>query len=96
MPEFYAVEWNALVNRARATLNALRTCTTEGGTGDICCECALAGAQSHCGQRFRATERRLNQLIRRVPKTRQMQLRRTVDGLELIYRELREGGESNA
>ena len=95
MSDFHAVEWNALVNRARATLKALDTCCAYGqATGD-CGQCILATSERDCRRRFRATERHLASLVRQVPAPKRLQLRRTLDGLELCYRGLWQGTDEH-
>lgn len=93
MPDFHAVEWNALVNRARATLRALDTCCAADAEQAACSQCALAESQRRCRQRFRATARQLGMLARQVPEHQRLQLRRTLDSLELTYRGLLQGGK---
>jgi len=95
MPEIHAVEWNALINRARATLEAQRRCDEPTRGAAACRRCGLAASPAHCRQRFRATEQRLARLVRRAAAPQRHQLRRTVDGLLLAYRAIRaeaEGG----
>lgn len=88
MDRFGDVEWNTLVNRARATLRAQRTCCAGGGSRKACGECPLGGSPARCRQRFRETQGRLYELARQGPRSERLQLRRTVDDLELRYRGL--------
>ncbi|HKJ70914.1 MAG TPA: hypothetical protein VKA55_04110 [Gammaproteobacteria bacterium] len=92
MQDFSIIEWNALVNRARATLTAQRACGREAGDATACPSCGLAESPAQCRRRFRDTERELADLARSVPGRQNLQLRRTVDGLELAYRGIREKG----
>lgn len=95
MREFNAVEWNALVNRARATLKALDTCCAYGQASGDCGQCMLAASERDCRRRFRATERHLASLVRQVPESQRLQLLRTLDGLELTYRGLWQGADDD-
>ncbi|MEF8793688.1 hypothetical protein [Thiohalorhabdus sp.] len=94
--EFSDLEWNALINRARSLLRALEACRA-GGEGFSCKVCPMAGTGSEglpearaaaCRTHFRALERRLTHLTNQVPEPERQQLRRTVDGLHLAYRQL--------
>lgn len=99
--EFSALEWNALVNRARALIQALRVCQGDRALGDPCRNCPMGGADSggqasssvaSCRPGFRAIEHRLAHLANQGTPSQRQQLRRTVDSLHLAYRELdREG-----
>ena len=93
---FAGLEWNALINRARSLLKALGQCQT--GTGGLPCRtCPMAeggseerpgGRMTACRSNFRALEQRLAHLARQAPEPERQQLRRTVDGLHLAYRDL--------
>lgn len=94
MHAFRPMEWNALVNRARANLQAQSRCP---GPGVPCTRCPMGrldGAEANppseapCRARFRATERQLGRLLLAAPARDRLQLRRTLDGLELTYRAL--------
>ncbi|HKJ88125.1 MAG TPA: hypothetical protein VKA48_06420 [Gammaproteobacteria bacterium] len=92
MTEFHPLEWNMLVNRARATLKAQQRCA---GAGALCRKCPMAGGgadrtvppgEACCRSHFRATELRLARLVRNAPPRERRQLRRTLDTLALTYR----------
>ena len=94
MSRFHPMEWNSLVNRARANLQAQRTCS---GPGPQCATCPMGRKGANratppsdipCRARFRATERQLWRLVHHAPGSQRFQLRRTLDGLELAYREM--------
>ena len=92
---FSGLEWNALINRARSLLEALRQCEGEPGTPCAACPMAAAGSDGHpqeqaaaCRSNFRALEQRLAHLANLAPEPERQQLRRTVDGLHLAYRQL--------
>jgi len=93
MSDFHPLEWNALINRARAALRAELAC--QAAAGD-CRDCPLAGADhqpdSCCLHRFRRTQRRLSALVRSAPPPHRHQLRRTLDALELAFRQGRQEG----
>lgn len=88
MDRFGDVEWNTLVNRARATLRAQRTCCARGAQPAACRRCPLGETATGCRHRFRTTQGRLYELARQGPPSERLQLRRTVDELELRYRQL--------
>ena len=100
MSTFSPFEWNALMNRARATLQAQRCCAAQEGS-EGCVSCPLAAVplgtpesrDLPCRKRFRATRQRLSALVREAPPAQQAQLQRTLDGLELAYRQLCNGEE---
>jgi len=100
-PAFHSLEWNALVNRARASLEAQRACQAEGLPGTACERCLLGGSAPAttesgacpCRAEFRNTLRCLGRLSTQAPGRDRFQLRRTVDCLELDYQKIwSEGG----
>jgi hypothetical protein len=96
MSDFHPLEWNALINRARAALRAELACQAAAGDAGDCSNCPLAGADdrpgSCCLHRFRRTQRRLSALVRSAPPPHRHQLRRTLDALELAFRQGRQPG----
>lgn len=93
--EFSGLEWNALINRARSLLQALREC--RGHPGAPCEACPMVSTDANrrperraasCRSNFRALEQRLAHLANQVPEPERQQLRRTVDSLHLAYRQL--------
>lgn len=97
---FCRMEWNALTNRARSILEALRGCAQTGEIGTFCSECphALPGSSGEspsCHTRFRHTQNRLAELTRQCPASDSHQLRRVVDTLELEYRRISQGEQGH-
>ena len=74
-PEFCSLEWNMLVNRARALLEALADHEEPDPAEDFQ---AL----------YRKTECRLVAMIQQAPRYERHQLRRTVDSLHQRYRRI--------
>jgi hypothetical protein len=83
MGSFFATEWNALINRARAHLAAQARCPGETGG---CGACPFGDAPGVCRTRFRWTTQQLAGLVQRAPATYRLELRRTLDSLQLSYR----------
>lgn len=98
MNRFSPTEWNALANRAQASLNALRTCHR--GSDGRCpyCRSTISPASDgnsedgqSCRYRFRRAQQRLCALARSAPAAQRHQLCRTVATLELTYRQIQSG-----
>lgn len=103
MSRFSSIEWNTMVNRARAALEAQRQCRHQPGHAAACRHCPLAGGSGTqgaaglpCERAYRSAERHLRAMARHAPEAQQYQLCRTVDTLELTYRQLRASREEVA
>jgi hypothetical protein len=101
---FSSTEWNALANRASASLNALRSCAgADDGRCHLCRTAAKpamghgagAGTGLSCRYRFRRAQQQLCELARSAPTAQKHQLCRTVATLELAYRQIRSGEGGN-